>query len=177
MSEFDIPFDQGIQRLHATVYELIKSLCKLHQLDDPAGILDGKPLEIDTVKFTVMHDLDESPDQLTIYTEYGGMPKDRTLAAYAALMQMNLHLHRSGSGVFAESERTGKILLAERFPLLILTPEALSDLLIKGAADAKRWRTHYFLEGQSNDVRQKRTGSAACRPSMRHFLPPIDPAR
>lgn len=139
--------DQNYARHAKSAFnELIRGFCNLHKLDDAGGVLAGKPIEIDGVSFSLLHDEQTQPGVLFIYTGYGCVPNDVAHAAYASLLEVNLFLHRVGGATLAMAPGRNEVVLAENFPLAALSPELLDDLLKHGAQNALDWRSTYFLE-------------------------------
>lgn len=149
--------------------ELIKGYCNLHKLDDAGGIVAGKPIEIDGVSFSLLHDADTHAGTLFLYTGYGSVPEDTAGAAYASLLEVNLFLHRMGAGsTFAMAPGKNEVVLAEHFPLAGLSPELLDALLRDGARAALNWRTTYFLD--KNQAETKMRMRAGLGSAMRQRL-------
>lgn len=163
MNEKNHDIRQHAHAARSAFAELVKGYCNLHKLDDAGGILAGKPIEIDGVSFSLVHDEDVQPGTLFLYTGYGSVPGERAAAVHASLLEINLFLHRiGGAATFALAPDRNEVVLAEYFPLAGLTPELLDALLADAVRNALSWRaTHFLDKGQAEAQVRARTDIGA----------------
>jgi hypothetical protein len=123
----------------------IRALCKLLELQDPNSIVEGAPLEVGGVMFSLLYGAQANPDAIIGYCDFGEIPRGKEAQVYQSLLSNNFVMYDGKGPCFAISPDTGRVLLAMHYDLGKLAPEALLDSLAKVATCAREWRTHHFL--------------------------------
>lgn len=139
---------------------LIKGLCLMHKLDVD-HVLAGRAVEMGGVQFSFAHvtDSEGSADSgsplLTMYCEFGVVPRHLEGQVYAKLLQANLSACTDHGETYCLSS-DGRVILANSYLLDVLTPELLTGFMTMTAALANHWRKGYFLEqGKARGTRQQ----------------------
>ena len=125
--------------------QLVKDFCSLCGMGEPERILQGGPIAVDDIVFSLVYSETVNRELVYIYCDFGDMPKGRELEAHKALLEANLYLHTGGGPVFAISVETGRVVSADHRRLAGLKAEDLRAALVKSADQAKQWRQHHFL--------------------------------
>jgi hypothetical protein len=150
---------------------LIEDFCRLSQLNDPLRIIDGGPVEVGDVSFSLLYSEKINPMVLLVYCEFGVPPAAREADAYRVLLQRNLTRYDGNGGpVFSLSGRTGRVLCANRLPLEHATAEQLNTLLSDMADQAQQWRADYGMgeaDAAARDHVRSRRPARFARPPLR----------
>ena len=124
---------------------LIEEFCKLSRLSDPATIMQGGPIEVNGIKFSMIYSEKINPDLMFIYCDFGDPPMGRDSDVYRVLLKQNLFFYKGSGPVFAISPDTGRILLAQYERLDEMTSNALLHRLSQLSIQAQSWRKDPFL--------------------------------
>lgn len=125
----------------------VRDFCELVGLPDAQAAINGGPISVNGVVFSVIFDDRAGPDRLFMYGDFGPLPSDKRAQALEELMKHNF-LHFTGRGpCFSFSPITGHVVYIETFSLDRDTPEALADAMAAVSAMATEWRGTYFLTG------------------------------
>lgn len=124
---------------------LIEELCKVSRLSDPAAILQGGPIEVNNIKFSLIHSEKIDPDLMFIYCDFGDPPIGRDSDVYRALLKQNLFFYKGSGPVFAISPDTGRVMLAQYERMDEITPDALLHRLSELSIQAQSWRKDPFI--------------------------------
>jgi hypothetical protein len=144
--------------------QLVKDFCTLCGMEEPERILQGGPIAVDDIVFSLVYSESVNPDLVFIYCDFGELPRGRETEAGKALLEANLYLHTGGGPVFAISVETGRVVSADHRRLVDTKAEALRALLVKSADQAKQWRQHHFL---NNNTSANASKPAAASPLAR----------
>ncbi|MEN3297243.1 MAG: hypothetical protein V7642_6496 [Burkholderiales bacterium] len=123
--------------------DLAKNFCALTGLDDASNLVDGGSIELNGVEFSFSYNQNINPDSITIYCNFGPAPAEHRAEVYEALLEANMFVHVGHFPAFMVFQPTKHVLFATHRSLSI-TPEALCDLMIDVAEQAKGWTQHYF---------------------------------
>lgn len=124
---------------------LIEKFCKLSRLSNPAAIMQGGPIEVDGIKFSLIYSEKIDPDLMFIYCDFGDPPVGRASDVYRALLKQNLFLYKGSGPVFAMAPDTGRVLLAKYERMDEITPDALLYRLSQLSTQAQSWRKDPFI--------------------------------
>jgi hypothetical protein len=119
---------------------LIHRFCELYGPDDPERVIQGGPVTVSQVVFSLIYSEAVDPQLLFVYSDYGEVPRGRKLEIYRALLQANLHLYTGRGPILALSTDGLRVVRADHCRLAGLQPQALHAMLTGLAASAKAWR-------------------------------------
>jgi hypothetical protein len=125
--------------------DAIRALCKLLGLQDPNSIVEGAPLAVGDVMFSLLYGAQANPNAIIGYCDFGEIPPGKEAQVYQSLLSNNFVMYDGKGPCFAISPGTGRVILAMHYDLGKLAPESLLDSLTKVATCAREWRTHQFL--------------------------------
>jgi hypothetical protein len=133
--------------------QLLRDLCVLARIADPAPVLQTRTLLVNDVAFTI-HERDAEPDgrtdALTIYCDFGIVPAQREAVVLRRLLEVNLFLADAPlAASFIINPETEHVVLGFRAELGKITAELLVQTLESCAQEAERWRKGYFLDSDS----------------------------
>jgi len=140
--------------------DLMTNFCKLVKLDGPEKIFEGNVIEIDGVDFYLGYNQETDPEIVVVYADFGTPAQERLLDAYEALLEANMAIYGSNSPAFMLSPDK-RVTLAYHYRLGQVSAEQLTMLLGTLAEQAKEWRKHYFLEGNSASQEKKQAHPGA----------------
>lgn len=123
---------------------LIEKFCELSQLGNPAAIMQGGPIEVNDIKFSLIHREKIDPDLMFIYCDFGAPPLGRDSDVYRVLLKQNLFFYKGSGPVFAISPDTERVLLAQYEQLDEITPDGLLHRLSQLSIQAQLWRKDPF---------------------------------
>lgn len=123
---------------------LIEEFCKLSRLAGPAAIMQGGPVEVNGINFSLIHSDKINPDLMFIYCDFGDPPAGRDSEVYRLLLKQNLLFYKGKGPVFTISPDTERILLAQHESLNDITPDALLHRLTQLSRQAQSWRKDPF---------------------------------
>jgi hypothetical protein len=129
--------------------DLAKGFCALTGLDDPSQMVDGAGIEMNGATFSFIYNQNINPDTLTIYCDFGPAPAERKAEVYEALLEANMFVHVRYFPAFMIFQPTKHVLFATHRPVSI-TAEALCELMLDVAEQAKGWTEHYFQVAASS---------------------------
>lgn len=143
---------------------LIEGFCKLCNVDDPGRIMDGGSVVVNEVVFSLIHSENVNPAVVFIYCDFGDVPAGRAPGAYRMLLESNLYLYTGSGPAFTVSRETGRVVLADQYPLNgKCAPEDLREILVRLAAKAVEWRKTHYLQ----DAPRGGPGSSGRLPGLR----------
>jgi hypothetical protein len=125
--------------------QLVRDFCKLCGMEEPERILQGGPIAVDDIVFSLVYSETVNAERCFIYCDFGELPKGQEAPAMRALLEANLYLHTGSGPVFAMSNDTGRVVAADHRRLSELKAADLRSALVKLADQAKLWRQHHFL--------------------------------
>ncbi len=123
---------------------LIGKFCELSQLSNPAAIMQGGPIEVNGIKFSLIYSEKTDPNLMFIYCDFGAPPLGRDSDVYRVLLKQNLFLYKGNGPVFAISPDTERVLLAQYERMDEITPDALLHRLSQLSIQAQSWREDPF---------------------------------
>ncbi|ALU89651.1 hypothetical protein Hrubri_2466 [Herbaspirillum rubrisubalbicans M1] len=126
--------------------QLIQQLCNLCQIKGAQGILEGGPVAVNDVVFSLAHHEQLSPDTLLVYCDFGAVEVGREAQAYRALLETNLLMYAGNGPMYTLSPATGRIVFANRYRLSGMDAVTLRSILAHLAAKAMDWRKDQFLD-------------------------------
>jgi hypothetical protein len=121
---------------------LADQFCKLAILPQAEHLLEGYAVEIDGVDFYLSYQ--EELDNLIIHADFGAPPAALRLAAYEALLEVNMAMYGTHPPVFMLSPAK-QVALAYYYHLPEIDARKLLNLCLGVASRANEWRRHYFL--------------------------------
>ena len=141
--------------------ELVKNLCILKNLPDPAPFIDGAPMRVNGTMCSLIYDEKSMPDNLFIYVVFGYAPHNKEAMVFKALLQQN-HAGFEGRGPgFCISATSGKVGHVVSIVLDDATPDELASSMAYYADKAATWRKTFFLEKRrSRSFRMNAASSA-----------------
>lgn len=125
--------------------DLANEFCTLANVDQPAALAAGNPIEVDGVDFFLQYDEELSPEHVVVYCDFGTPPAARLLDAYTALLETNMIVY----GANAPSFMLGPdrhVIFGYQSRLQDIRALELLDIFLNLAAQARDWRTDYFLD-------------------------------
>ena len=125
---------------HQEFARLIEGFCEHCGLDEPERILQGGPVSVDDIVFSLIYSEQVDPDLLFLYTDYGEVPHGREAEVYRALLEMDLHLYTGRGPALTLSSESGRVVRADHCRLAEIKPQTLYAVMVKVAAEAKSWR-------------------------------------
>lgn len=125
--------------------DLANEFCALANIDQPALLLEGKPIEVDGVDFFLQYDEQFSPEHLVLYCDFGRPPAERVLEAYQVLLEANMIVYAAGSPSFMLSPDQ-RVVFGYQCQLRELKAPQLLDIVLNLAEQAREWRAGFFLE-------------------------------
>ncbi|HEX6705246.1 MAG TPA: CesT family type III secretion system chaperone [Albitalea sp.] len=149
--------------------QLVKDFCTLCNMEEPERILQGGPIAVDDIVFSLIYSETVNPDLIFIYGDFGDLPTGKEQAALRALLEANLYLYTGNGPVFAMSTDTGRVVSAQHQRLVDIKAADLRSALVKLADQAKLWRQHHFLgdsrkPGGPNPLAAPAASAAAAAP-------------
>ena len=133
---------------------VLRGLCEMHSLD-ATHVLSGGAVEMGGIPFSLVHDKESGSSLLTMYCDFGVVPKHLEAQAYAKLLQANLSAYTGQGETFCLTSN-GQVVLANSYLLDSLTPALLTGFMAMAAVLAKEWRNSYFLDkGEQSETRQR----------------------
>jgi len=126
--------------------QLIHQLCNLCQIKGAQGILEGGPVAVNDVVFSLAHHEQVSPDTLLVYCDFGAVEAGREAQAYRALLETNLLMYAGNGPIYTLSPATGRVVFANRYRLGGMDAVMLRSILAHLAAKAMDWRKDQLLD-------------------------------
>lgn len=124
--------------------ELANAFCVLANVDQPASMVAGSPVQVDGVDFFLQYDEEFAPDNLVVYCDFGEPPPARLLDAYAALLETNMIVYGANSPCFMLGPDK-RVVFGYQCRLHELRAPELLDIFLNLAEQARDWRTDHFL--------------------------------
>ncbi|WP_443112968.1 CesT family type III secretion system chaperone [Herbaspirillum seropedicae] len=145
-------------------YRFIDKLCELARIPHPQSLYERADIEVDEVKFTLVDASGKSGRCMHVYCDFGPLPNgpDRQTVCYR-LLDLNLECFANRDPCFSIDTTSNHVVLMDRVPFDAETALETLDMLARLAAQAKQWRSGYFLpnEEAAPGATVKRGGSAA----------------
>lgn len=126
--------------------ELIHGLCALCEIQGAQGILEGGPLAVNDVVFSLAYNEEIDANALLVYCDFGAVEAGREADGYRALLETNMLMYAANGPMYALSPATGRIVFANHYPLKGMEPTMLRTILAHLAAKAMDWRKDQFLD-------------------------------
>lgn len=126
--------------------ELIHALCALCEVQGAQGILEGGPLALNDVVFSLAYNEKIDANALLVYCDFGAVEAGREAEAYRALLETNLLMYAANGPMYTLSPATGRVVFANHYPLAGMEPKMLRTILAHLAAKAMDWRKDQFLD-------------------------------
>ena len=125
--------------------ELIKQLCELTKIDEAQSIIDGGPLAVNEVIFSLHNPVQINQGVLLIYCDFGEVAAGREAEAYRALLETNMLMFAASGPMYTISPLTGRVIFANHYAVTDFDARSLRNTLAHLAGKAKEWRkTHFF---------------------------------
>jgi len=125
--------------------DLANAFCLLAKIDQPTALVEGNAIEVDGVDFFLQYDEQLAPEHLVLYCDFGFPPAARLLDAYQALLETNMIVYGANAPAFMLGPDR-QVVFGYGCPLQDLQAPELLDIFVNLAAQARDWRTDYFLE-------------------------------
>lgn len=145
---------------HSKFAKLIEGFCAASGLDEPEKIVQGGPVEVGDVLFSLVHNETANPDLVYIYCDFGLVPQGREAEIYRTLLETNTFLYSGSGPTFAISPDTRRVILVDHQRLDAITPKGLREHMIKMQEHAMSWRLDFFLSEKSRGAKNKTSGLA-----------------
>lgn len=126
--------------------ELIHGLCALCEIQGAQGILEGGPLAVNDVVFSLSCNEEVAANTLLVYCDFGAVEAGREAEAYRALLETNMLMYAANGPMYTLSPATGRVVFANHYPLAGMEPKMLRTILAHLAAKAMDWRKDQFLD-------------------------------
>lgn len=123
---------------------VVEGLCQMYKLD-PAPVLEGGVIEMGKVNFCLLHNQEVDSPLITVYAEFGKIPKELEAQAHKKLLEANLTSYTGQGETFCLAP-DGGVVFATNYPLEVLTPVILAGNLALIAIAARNWRDNYMLD-------------------------------
>ncbi|MCA1325609.1 CesT family type III secretion system chaperone [Herbaspirillum sp. alder98] len=146
------------------LYEaVIRELCALSGIKDAQSIVNGGPVAVSEVVFSLHPGTDANEGDLLVYCDFGEIFKGREAEVSRTLLEANLLMYAANGPMYAISPASGRVVSQQRYTLAGMQAEGLRDTLALLAATAKEWRKTQLLDNPP----VKTNGSAATRIQQR----------
>lgn len=126
--------------------ELIHALCALCEVQGAQGIVEGGPLAVNDVVFSLAYNEEVDANALLVYCDFGAVEAGREAEAYRALLETNLLMYAANGPMYTLSPATGRVVFTNHYPLAGMEPKTLRSILAHLAAKAMDWRKDQFLD-------------------------------
>lgn len=124
---------------------IVTALCNAEKLTQPQRLIDGDPMELHGVEFSLLYDEENDAQSIFLRVVFGHAPLKNETAIYQRLLQQN-HIGFNGNGPgFCVSPVSGNVLYLMKLPLAQATPSFLASTLLYFAEKVKQWQADYFL--------------------------------
>jgi hypothetical protein len=126
--------------------KLIQELCQLGNIEDAPGIINGAPMLVNDVVFSLNNSVEIDARVLLVYCDFGPVEKGREAEGYRTLLETNLLMFAANGPMYTISPTTGHVVFAHHYPVEQLDAKSLRNILAHLAAKAKDWRKTQFLD-------------------------------
>ena len=103
-------------------------------------------LTLEGVEFTVSYDPAQSVERISVFCRFGKFPERIEVPVLYRLLEVNLFLALTQSAALGADPETHEVIYFFSGVLASITAQSLLGALMLSVAEAKRWRTDYFLE-------------------------------
>jgi len=129
------------------LYEkLIRSLCEISGIKDPSSIVDGGPVAVNDVIFSLHPGVEMNEGALLVYCDFGEIYKGREEEVSRILLETNLLMYAANGPIYAISPLSGRVIYQHRYAIGSLTGKILKEELTFLATKAKQWRKTQLLD-------------------------------
>ncbi len=129
------------------LYErVIRDLCKLSNIQDSKSIINGGPVAVSGVVFSLHPGTGPNEGDLLLYCDFGEMSKGHEAEVSRSLLETNLLMYAANGPMYAVSPQSGRVIRQQRYALANMKVEALRDTLALLAATANEWRKTQLLD-------------------------------
>ena len=123
--------------------------CELRQeapalVPEPASPI-AVALTLDDVEFTVSYDPAQSIERISVFCRFGKIPERIEVPVLYRLLEVNLVLFLTQSAALGADPESREVFYTFSGVLEGITAQSLLGALMLSVAEAKRWRTDYFL--------------------------------
>ncbi len=108
---------------------LIIQYCELVEIEQPSLILEGCPLIVDDVVFSVLYDEEKAPDYISVYCDFGELPKPLEQGIDRMILTANSLLYMTQGSCLARSPKNGHVVLAINVDLEDLSAQSFRGML------------------------------------------------
>jgi hypothetical protein len=134
------PLSYGDDMSNKDYQRLVKDLCHVVGLADPAHIIESQHLSIDEQTIALVYDESVSADTLFVYFDLGEIPEARRAGLHSAMLQANLRPDHDATGHFGVHHKTGHAVFHMRIRgFEQLSGEALAAFLSAHAQGLRGW--------------------------------------
>lgn len=127
--------------MHNQFYSLMQGYAKLVGLEEIGRVIDGHPIKVNGVLFSLVFDPQKDSTALFVYGDLGVLSTQHRLEDESALLAANTVFYPDLGACVAISPVNGHAILCLNLTLEELTPEALRQHLFSAAAAVKTWRS------------------------------------
>lgn len=126
--------------MHNQFYSLMQGYAKLCGLQEVGRVIDGHPIQVNGVLFSLVFDPKKDENTLFVYGDLGVLSGTQREADERALLATNASLYPDLGACVAISPVNDHAILCLTLALPTLTPERLNAQLLSAAEAVKAWR-------------------------------------
>ena len=115
-------------------------------------VIEGRPLRVNDVLFSLVFDPKKDPDCVFIYGDLGVISEQQRVEQESALLAANMDFYADYGACVAISPTNGHAILCLNAPLDTLTPQGLHDRLKSAAMVAKAWPGACSAQGRNKGI-------------------------
>ncbi len=127
---------------------LILSYGALTGLEKPGRVIDGSPICVNKIPFSLIYDHKTDSDNLFIYGDLGALSESDKREFQRVLLSANLSFYADYGACLALSPTSEHATFCLSIPLDALTPEGLHERLRAAACVAQAWREQFHSAGE-----------------------------
>jgi len=102
-------------------------------------------MEMDGISFSVVHDLEVSPERILIECRMGQLPEDNRLPALTRLLHFNRGFFEMGEAAFSIDAVNGDVMYTHACGLHDADGRSLLAIMTEMSWQARQWNSDYFI--------------------------------
>ena len=106
-------------------------------------------MELDSIPFSVVHDLENEPGRLLIECRFGPPPQEGVAQVLERLLQFNRGFSEAGNTAFGIEAASGEVIYTHACDLAGTSGRVLLGTMTEMGWQAQQWRTSYFLDPET----------------------------
>jgi hypothetical protein len=126
--------------LHNQFYLLMQGYARLVGLNDVGRVIDGHPIKVNDVLFSLVFDPKKDPTVLFIYGDLGVFSVSHRQEEEGVLLASNMMFYPDFGACVSVSPVNDQAILCLKAALADLTPELLHQRLLSAVDLVKEWR-------------------------------------